>query len=51
MQQGVRPNLQGEPTQMLCGRVNAKNLGFRRFVYLIDADHLMIEGQAQAAIA
>ena len=45
MQQGVRPNLRGEPTQTLCGRVNAKNIGFRRFVYLIDADHLMIEGE------
>lgn len=46
-----QPNLRGEPTDVVCGKINAKNsyggyVGARPFVYLVDARLLTMSESA-----
>lgn len=50
LQQAIRPNARGEPTDIVCGYVNSKNsfgayIGERPFVYLVENRHLAVRGE------
>jgi hypothetical protein len=49
MVRAIRPNARGEPTDSVCGAVNAKNsyggyIGARPFLHLIALDQIYIAG-------
>jgi hypothetical protein len=49
LQQATRPNVRGEPTDVVCGYVNAKNsygayIGPKPFVYFIARQNLQVAG-------
>lgn len=50
MQQAMRPNTKGEPTDVVCGYVNAKNsyggyTGAKPFVFFVERNDLMVSGE------